>query len=176
VRFYGLVMRDAAGLGQLRRASGMRGRVARAPTCQVDDVNFYVFSFFLALVDGVGEQGELAAVRRNKQSVDAQRGRSNCIRAWSEIFGFFLGISLHLCRRGGVTGKGCGHVEGEDRIAALGHSILHYVFPNLLVLVLLRLRPGLAGGEVNCLRIRGPRKRMDFFLALSHREGFAAVR
>jgi hypothetical protein len=86
-----------------------------------------------------------------------------------------LGIGLGSGRGGDVTGKCGGDVEREDGVAAFGGSILDYIFPVFLVVIFLRLGPGLAGGEVNGLRIGGPGKRVNFFFALGHGERFAAV-
>ena len=68
-----------------------------------------------------------------------------------------------------------GKIEREDGIAALGGAILHDIFPVFLVIVFLRLAPGLAGGEVDRVRILGPGKCVDILVSLSHGEGFAAV-
>ena len=71
-------------------------------------------------------------------------------------------------------GESGGHVESEDCVAAFGGAILHDVFPLFLVIVFLGLGPRVAGGEVEGVRIGGPGKRVDFFLTLSQRNGFAA--
>ena len=74
-----------------------------------------------------------------------------------------------------MAGQGGGQVEREDGVAALGGAILHHVFPLFFVVVFLLLAPGLAGGEVNGLRIRRPGKRVDLFFALGDGKGFAAA-
>ncbi len=89
--------------------------------------------------------------------------------------GSFSESVLRLGRSGRVTGESGGQVERENGIAALGGAILHNIFPIFLVIVFLRLAPGLAGGEVDGLRIHGPRKGVDLFFALGHGKGLAAV-
>ena len=71
--------------------------------------------------------------------------------------------------------QGGGEVKREDCVAALGGAILHNVFPLFLVVVLLRLRPGMARGEVDSLRICRPGEGVDVFFSLRHGESFAAV-
>jgi hypothetical protein len=67
------------------------------------------------------------------------------------------------------------HIEGEQRVAALGRAILTDVFPFLAIIVFLRFGPGVASGEVERVGIRRPGEGMDFFFALRDGEGFAAV-
>ena len=92
--------------------------------------------------------------------------------------GSLLGLAFflfHFRGRGGVAGEGGRQIEGEDRVAAFGGAILHDIFPLFLVVVFLRLAPGLARGEVDGLRIGRPGERVDVFFSLRHGEGFAAV-
>src|SRR5205807_3993832 len=63
---------------------------------------------------------------------------------------------------------------GEESVAAFGGAILHDVFPLLSVVVFLGFGPGVAGGEVESVRIGGPGESVDFFLTLGYRNGFAA--
>ena len=44
-------------------AARLHGRVGRAHTRQIQDINLNVFIFFLALVDSVRDEGEFPAVR-----------------------------------------------------------------------------------------------------------------
>src|ERR1700757_395928 len=74
-----------------------------------------------------------------------------------------------------MAGDGCGHVEGEDRVAAFGGAVLHDIFPLLLVFVFLVFAPGLAGGVVDGLRVRGPGESVNVFFSFCDWEGFAAV-
>ncbi len=94
--------------------------------------------------------------------------RSGCLS-------FSLSFFFDLRGRGGVAGESVGHVEREDRVAALGGAILHDIFPLFLVIVFLLLAPGLARGEVDGLRIGRPGKCVNFFFALGDGEGFAAA-
>ena len=94
--------------------------------------------------------------------------RSGCCSGSS----FFL---FHFGGRGCVAGESGRQVEREDGVAALGGAILHNIFPRFLVIVFLRLGPGLASGEVDRLRIGRPGEGVDIFFSLSHRESFAAV-
>ena len=73
-----------------------------------------------------------------------------------------------------MVGESSGNVEGEDGVAALGGAILHDIFPLFLVIVFLGLGPRVARGEIDRAGIGGPGERMDFFLTLSQRDGFAA--
>ena len=50
------------------------------------------------------------------------------------------------------------------------------VFPLFLVSILLRLRPGSAGCEVQRARVRGPGKGVDFLLSFCDRKSLATVR
>ena len=90
------------------------------------------------------------------------------------LFVVVLFWTVGLRQRGMAVERG-GKIEREDGIAALGGAILHDVFPVFLVVVFLRLAPGLAGGEVDRLRSLGPGKCVDILVSLGHGEGFAAV-
>ncbi len=74
-----------------------------------------------------------------------------------------------------MAGERGRQIENENRVAALGGAVLHHVFPVLAVFVFLRFAPGLAGGEVNGLRIRRPGKVVHAFFSLRDGEGFAAA-
>ncbi len=95
--------------------------------------------------------------------------RSGCFSGSPSFFSTLAGFS-------GVARDGCRHVEREDRVAAFGGAVLHDVFPLLLVFILLLFAPGLARGEVDGLRIRGPGEGVDVFFSFRDRESFAAVR
>ena len=112
-----------------------------------------------------------SAVGRGEQIIDAQRHRGDQARSGREIglclvFLFFRTIG---CGRGGVARDGGGYIEREDRVAALGGAILHDILPFFLVVVLLRLAPGLARREVDRLRIGGPGEGVDVFFSLRDR-------
>ena len=103
--FYGLVVGDAAGLGTAAALlPAVAGDSARATSNQ--HVDFNVFVFFLALVDGIADEREFAAVGRGDQVIHAQRRGGDGARAGSEV-GFLLGLSFFLLqlwrarRRGG---------------------------------------------------------------------------
>ena len=74
-------------------------------------VDFYVFVFFLALVDGVAEEGSLLPSGK-LQGVDSQRRGGDGAGAGSEVVVFFFGLSVgfgfDLGGRGGVADEGGG--------------------------------------------------------------------
>src|SRR5919109_5613407 len=97
--------------------------------------------------------------------------------SWGQI-GVLVVVVFCLRFRGcsGVASERGGQVECKDRVTSFGSAILHNILPLFFVGVFLCLAPGMTSGEINRLRIRGPRKRVNLFLSLSYGECFPALR
>src|SRR5579863_4240834 len=162
--FDGLVMGDAARLHG-RSCAGVGGR-GRPP--HIDRVDLDVFVFFLALVDGIADVGELGAVGRSNHAIHAQ-GRGGYGASAGRDVGIFLGLAFFVFDLGRsilAASKSGSDVEREDRVTALAGTVLHDIFPFTLVLIFLLFRPRLAGGEVDGLRIGRPGEGVDVFFSL----------
>ena len=145
LRFHTLVISNATRLGA-------------DAGCEINYVDLHVLVLFLALVDGIADEREFAAVRRGEHAVHAQcRGRERA-RARAEVWILF-GLSfffVSFCGCGEVARNCAVHIHFENGVAAFSGAVLHDVFPLLLVIIFLSLAPGLAGREVDFLRVRGP--------------------
>ena len=171
--FLGFILGDSAGCCGLQFA----GEGAAATYCQINVHRFRQSSYFSwRWLMAIADEGEFAAVRRGDQVVHAQRRCSDGAGAGSEIgFLFGLPVFFHFGGRGRMLSQGSREVEGEDRVTAFGGAVLHDIFPCFLVVVFLRLRPRMARGEVDRLRICRPGESVDVFFSLRHGESFAAV-
>src|SRR5215471_10885664 len=73
-----------------------------------------------------------------------------------------------------MAGDRLSQFQRKNRVTALGGAVLHYIFPLLLVFVLLLFGPRLAHGVVDGLGIRRPGKAVDVLFPLRDWKGLAA--
>ena len=148
----------------------------------VGNVYLYVGEAFEALGHAVGRVRHLGAVGRDSHALHAVGRGYDCLGAGS-FAGFFillfLLVSFALLRLLGaeldLASQGVGDFDARDHVAAFLLAVADYIFPVVLVFVFLLGGPRDAGGEVECLRIGAPGKRVNVFGAASDGERFPTI-
>ena len=79
--------------------------------------------------------------------------------------GIFFRVGDLFRTERGVACQGFVESDAENHVAALVAAVTDHVFPIFLVIVVLLLGPGLAGREIDCLRVARPGKGVDFVFA-----------
>ena len=136
----------------------LRGASPRDGLAEVDRIDFEFFDFFLTL-----ETEVVTKARRRPSGASFQLlhtpGRAAdlaCGKRWCLILSELSEsrqVPLAACSLERVR-----EIETVDHVAALGRAILHRVFPNFAVGVLLFFVPRSAGSEIDSLRIGRPVK------------------